>query len=485
MVNVATTTNGAGGVIDMYRALLGSRLVARYDAKSAGVVVDANGMVQQLTDLSGNGHHLVQNTAANRPVWDFENRISFTAASQQYLINTSIISAIQNNTVGVYGIFQSTSSDVFLVNFCDPAGTAFFGLRNSTTLLWGGTGNNGNSGIAMNRDNLQQVIGMQVTRNTDLQVMEDLTITTVADATIATPTDYPTVSNFSIGARILATPAYLNLFMESLVITAGALTTAELQTLATYITGAQRSYNKILVVELGQSNMEGRDGDLTHPRYPFQTNTGLEFNGSTEVFIKTTRAGAAAQRGSHANYFCEKYFSLTGKQPVMIECATGSTGLTSTATTPNWSSGSTLRSGAEASISAALSFYSRTKPDFALWCQGESDAEEMNVNAAYTKAIVKTAMQDVINWWKTTYPGVPFIISELGVYNTGHDAAWNTMRDIQNEIVAENPGVAYMGYQGAKNFLTDSTGMFDIFHYNFAGYKKMGEALATYIATNF
>lgn len=463
-------------------SFLGSKLVARYDAKSHGVIVDANGMVQQLTDLSGHGHHLIQGTAANRPPWDFENRITFTAASQQFLINNSLIAAMTSSSIGVYGIIQSTSSDVFVVNFCDTDGTAFCGLRNSTTLIWGGTLNNGASGIATNRDNLQQLYGLQVNRNVNLNVMEDTTITNVVDTSTSVFTDYTTVDNFCLGARILATPAYLNYFIESLVITNGQLTAGELSQLAAQLTADQRIYNKILVPELGQSNMKGEDGDLTHPRYPFQTNTGKYWNGSSENFIFTGRDGAT--RGSHANYFCEKYFSLNGVQPVMIMCATGGTGLTSTSSTPNWSASSTLRGTAVTKINSALTNYSRALPDYCLWSLGETDAQTMDSNGAYTKAIVKAAMQDVIDWWQTTYPGVPFIISELGFNNNGlpETTGWIDMRAIQNEMVAENEGV-YIGWSGAKSLTVGQ--MYDQFHYAYSGYKLMGEALATYISENF
>lgn len=465
-------------------AFLGSKLVARYDAKPTGVIVDANGMVQQLTDLSGNGHHLIQSTAANRPPWDFENRITFQFSTQQFLINNSLIAAMTSSSIGVYGIFQSTSSDVFVVNFCDTDGTAFCGLRNGATLSWGGTLNAGASGIAMNRDNLQQLFGMQVNRNVNLNVMEDTTITNVVDTLTSVFTDYTTVDNFCMGARILATPAYLNYFFESLVITNGQLTAGELSQLATQLTADQRTYDKILVAELGQSNMEGRDGDLTHPRYPFTTNTGKYWNGSAENFILTTRDGASSNRGSHANYFCEKYFSLRGVQPVMIECATGGTGLTATASATNWSAGSTLRGTTETKITSALTNYSRANPDFILWAQGETDAQTMDSNGAYTKAIVKAAMQDVIDWLQTTYVGVPIIISELGYLNSGvaETQGWTDMRAIQNEIVAENTGV-YIGWDGAKDLTVGQ--MYDIFHYTYEGYKLMGEGLATYIAENF
>lgn len=234
-----------------------------------------------------------------------------------------------------------------------------------------------------------------------------------------------------------------------------------------------------VVAELGQSNMEGRDGDTGNGAYPFTSSNGVYWNGSIGVDISTDRGGATD--GSHANYFAEEYYSLTGRKAVMVEASQGGTGLTSTASATNWSSGSTLRSSAETLINGALTAYNKALPKAALWCQGERDAQEMDSNGSYTKPIVKAAMQDVIDWWQTTYPGVPFIISELGDTNTGANTqGWQDMRDIQNEMVTENTGV-YIGFDNAKNFYDESK-MSDSLHYNYTGYQEMGEALATYLA---
>lgn len=462
---------------------LGSRLVGYYSGKPQDVIIDASRKVSQLTDLSGNGNHLVQPTEARRPRYNMVDRITFVAASQQYLINNSIIADLQSTTIGVYGIFESGTSDVFVVNFNDTDGTTFMGLRNSSTLLWGGTGQNGNTGVATAKNNTAQTFGLQVKKNaTPISVMVNNTITeTVIDITVDVLSDLPAIDNMAIGARILATPAYLNLFMKQLVLTNGLLTLSELQQLATFINNQNTVYQKVLVAELGQSNMEGRDGDTSNPAYPFSSGKGFVWNGTTESAIVTNRDGAASDRGSHANYFCETFFDLTDKTPVMIECATGGTGLTATASATNWSAGSSLRGAAITKINSALTNYSKALPDVALWCQGETDALTMDANPAYTKAIVKAAMQSVIDWWQAAYPGVPFVISELGFHNNGspETAGWTNMRAVQNEIVAENTGV-YIGFSGAKSFTVGQ--MYDVFHYNYLGYTAMGNALGTYVA---
>lgn len=481
IINQYNRGQGSGGETIVDKLLADGRLVAYYDAKPANVTVDASRNVSQLNDLSGNGYHLIQPTAARRPAYDGANRINFVAGSQETLYNLSIVDALQSNSIGIYGAFQSTSNDAFLVCFGDSDGSSFMGLRQSTTLFWGGTGLNGNTGIAMNQDNALQVFGLQVNNDSNIDVMENTSITTVTDATTNVLSEIPEIDNLTLGSNGIASPTYRTFFFEQLYITNGKLTTEELEQLAQYITTKTQFYQKILVAELGQSNMEGRDGDSTNPLYPFSSGKGKEWTGTNEIQIATTRGGASV--GSHANYFCEKYFDLTNKVSVMIECATGGTGLTATASDPNWSSSSSLRGEAETKINSALTYYSRSVPDYALWCQGESDAQEMDNNPSYTKAIVKAAMQDVINWWQTTYPGVPFIISQTGRSGSGDTQGWQDMRAIQEEIALENEGV-YIGFSNAVNFPAQGKMTGDNLHYNYIGLKEMGEALATFIVNN-
>lgn len=235
-----------------------------------------------------------------------------------------------------------------------------------------------------------------------------------------------------------------------------------------------------VIAELGQSNMEGRDGDTANPLYPFTSTSGFYFNDFTEHPISTDRGGSI--NGSHANYFAEKYFSLTKKKSVLVESATGGAGLTTTSATGNWSSSGTLRGSAESSISQALTYYKKSTPYAALWCQGERDAQEMDSNGAYTKAMVKAGMQDVIDWWQATYPNAPFLISETGDFSdSSNTLGFQDMRAVQNEIVAENTGV-YMAFTGAKDFGTSGK-MIDSLHYSYVGYKEMGEAFATKLST--
>jgi hypothetical protein len=235
--------------------------------------------------------------------------------------------------------------------------------------------------------------------------------------------------------------------------------------------------NNKIIAELGQSNMEGRDGDQGHVDYPFTSTHSFWWDGAAPTALTTYRGGGTT--GSHANYFAEKYYELKSSPVIMVEAAKGSTGLTGTSSNVgNWSASGTLRGEAEVLVDDALTYYSETTPFCALWCQGESDASEMDANGAYTKATVKAAMQSVIDWWFNKYPNAPFLISETGdISPYNNTTGWQNMRAVQNEIVAENEKV-FMAFTGAKDFKETKTKT-DGIHYNYLGLKDMGEAFAT------
>jgi len=244
---------------------------------------------------------------------------------------------------------------------------------------------------------------------------------------------------------------------------------------STIIAGGQIPDNKI-VVELGQSNMEGRDGDSANPNYPFSSSHSFYWNGSSPIALTTTRGGANG--GSQANYFADKYNQLTGNSVIVAEAAEGSTSLTNIrGGNSDWSATGNLRNSAISLINGAINYYSENAPFCALWCQGENDAGDI-VNRGQTKANVKTAMQDLVDWWTNLYPNAPFIISLLGyTTNTASDYAYDLVREVQVEIAAENANV-FIGFERAK-FFRDEGKLIDIVHYSYVGYKEMGESLAT------
>jgi len=234
-----------------------------------------------------------------------------------------------------------------------------------------------------------------------------------------------------------------------------------------------------IIVELWQSNMEGRDGDIEHPDYPFLSKNGYWYDGKEQYNISTTRGDAI--KGSHANYFAEKYFELTGTKVVLIESATGSSGLTQTSNIKGtWSDTGTLWSSSKELINNALDFYKKKEPAAILLCGGENDAVTMDLLPEYTKSIVKEALQDWINRILKEYPNTNIVISELGAPNPDtHSKGWADMRAIQNEIAQENKQV-FIGFSNAKNFTSEGK-MSDQYHYNYKGYKEIGESLAIFL----
>lgn len=238
-------------------------------------------------------------------------------------------------------------------------------------------------------------------------------------------------------------------------------------------------------LELGQSNMQGRDGDESNPNYPFDSADGnISWNGSSAVTLNTLRGGA--QGGSHANYFGDRFYQNTGLNCYMIESASGGAGLASNsgASSGNhWGPDGNLRGEAETKASNALSNQGITRLTGILWCQGERDAQQMDDVPSYTYEDCLSNMRDVIEWMQSTWPGVPIYISETGDTDPpGNTQGWQNMRDIQYQVTQEYDGV-FLAFRNAKNFPSEGK-MTDSLHYNYDGYKEMGEAFADYVSNN-
>lgn len=250
------------------------------------------------------------------------------------------------------------------------------------------------------------------------------------------------------------------------------------------ITDLFNGSDQFVVAELGQSNMEGRDGDS--PLHTVPVGTAYEFNGSSIVHLTNDRGGATG--GSHATYFAEIVTDNTAsKKPVMTECATGGTGLgAESGSGSHWGDGGGLRDGAETKINAALTAVGTTGL-IGLWGQGERDAQEIDSSGgSYTVSEAKVAMQALIDWWFGLYPDSIFIIAQTGAPGSGDTVGWQQIRQMQQEIANENARV-FMGFDQAYTFITNGK-MADNLHYNYLGYRDMGQGLAKTlisVVTNF
>lgn len=234
---------------------------------------------------------------------------------------------------------------------------------------------------------------------------------------------------------------------------------------------------KQLFVELGQSNMEGQDGDLSNPDYPFPVTNGYEWDGTDLIALTTLRGDA--NRGSPANYFAERYKIInSGKKPVMSESARSGSGLgADSGTSHNWGPTAELRGLAETKTADALTELGLISPRAALWCQGERDAQQIDDVVSYTKDDAKTAMIAVIDWWFGLYPNCPFLISVTGDTQAGDNTqGWQDLRDVQRQM-ADLYDLVYIAFDGAKDFPGEGK-MYNHLHYNYEGLKDMGEAFA-------
>lgn len=246
--------------------------------------------------------------------------------------------------------------------------------------------------------------------------------------------------------------------------------------------GLLNANDELVVAEGGQSNQEGRDGDTLNVNYPFNSTIGAtEFDGVSKVVLNTDRGNASD--GSHANYFADELFALSGKKAVMTEVASGGSGYgaDSGTGTNNWGPTGTLRAAAETKVANALIANASAIP-IMLWSGGENDAVQIDSEPSYTKADAKAAFEAIVDWWFGLYPDSYFFISQTGRPDPADTAGYQAVRELQQEVVDENARVI-MAFSGAVNFPGEGK-MSDNVHYTFSGYEDMGVGYAGSVNSN-
>lgn len=232
--------------------------------------------------------------------------------------------------------------------------------------------------------------------------------------------------------------------------------------------------NEFVVGNWGQSNREGRSGDT--PLHTIPVGTAFEWTGSSKVHLLNDWGGSVP--GSDNTYFSDEVFTNSGKIPVHTESATSGSGFGANSGAGNhWGSTGTLYALAKTKLDSALTNIGTQTP-LIIISLGERDAQQIDSEPTYTKALAKTAFQDLINRIKTDYPGVIILITELGQLTTGDTAGWQDVRALQNETANEIDNV-YISFNNAKNFPAQSK-MVDTIHYNFVGNEEMGRANAQF-----
>lgn len=242
-------------------------------------------------------------------------------------------------------------------------------------------------------------------------------------------------------------------------------------------TGLISSNNEIVFAEIGQSNMEGRDGD--NPLHVVSVGTAFEFDGTNKIHLTNDRGGA--QGGSHATYFADRLFTEYGYRAVMVESASGGSGYSASSESQgsnHWGASGSLRNAALTKVNAALANVGTTNP-IALFSGGERDAQEIDDQdgSPRTKAEVKADLQSIVDWWLSTYPNSKFIIFQTGHFSSGDTLGFQQVRELQQEIADENGDVSIV--TGAADFPeANPSKMDDSLHYNFLGNQLMGQGLA-------
>lgn len=242
-----------------------------------------------------------------------------------------------------------------------------------------------------------------------------------------------------------------------------------------------------VILEMGQSNITGRDGDVGNPDYPFNSKVGnatWDADANDTVTLNTLRGGAV--RGSFDNYFADKYYTLTGHNVITVDGSkvgagiSSLSGYTSVSEGNNWSPSGNLRGRMLEYWNSLKSKTGITKVKAIIWAQGERDARQMDADPSYTLDKYVDSLRDWITWCGINWPGVPIFISELGNDNTGSNTeGWQGVRETQVQFADEYSNV-YIGFDSAQYFWEEGK-MYDDVHYSYKGYKQMGEALATSI----
>lgn len=222
-----------------------------------------------------------------------------------------------------------------------------------------------------------------------------------------------------------------------------------------------RTYD--IFLDAGQSNVEPPNGGGA----PTVIN-GYQFYNSNPATARLNKPNGWAHQ------FANTYYSgQTTKTPYIIQRSASGVSVT-TATATNWSASGTLRGLLETDVDAALAYLSKTDVRGNNWSQGEADALLIDA-ATITRAQYKTGLQSVVDWITTKYPGIIFNIVRTGTLTTGDTAGFVAVREVQAEIVSENPGVVFMP---VTTQTMDTSKYVDDRHYGIALENEIGVLLA-------
>lgn len=234
---------------------------------------------------------------------------------------------------------------------------------------------------------------------------------------------------------------------------------------------------------MGQSNAEGRGAAADRVSVPL----GRAWL-STNLTMRRLLDPVDIITGTYSSAwpaFGNRWYALTGRRAVVVELASGSSGLLPGVGTANWSSAGTLRGPAVTAANFATNSLSSSAftigSTFLLWQQGEQDAFSYNGDTV-SQSTYQAEQEVLFDYFTANVAGLDgILVSELG-QNSVYDPDYDLIRAAQNAAVASKAN-AHLAFTGAKDFPTEGKMMPDGVHYNQAGLAEMGEAFAEYAAS--
>ena len=279
------------------------------------------------------------------------------------------------------------------------------------------------------------------------------------------------------------------------------ITNSEISELFVDVPQTSEYFSYYLFIASGQSNASG-SGNQGKTRGYMQSSYGLSYDWSSssdtyDHFIPMKDPNYPGSGDSAWPAFCNRFYELTGKIPIILNIASSGAAVTTfagTTTTNSWAQDGvgTLRTSREPVIANCLRRLKidglQAKIGGILWCQGCSEGGRI-ANGYVTAAQYKEATRDVWNWTRNVAGiyDLPVFLSQIGWASgcfTGSNAAtvhagYEAVQNAQIELCSNLDNV-FLGFDQAKNFYDpenyrmDSSGI----HYTQEGYTEMGEALA-------
>jgi len=466
---------------------------ALYSDAARATLVSASGQaVLGVRDKSGFGNHLSQATAGSGPLWSTDDggRLIFDGTDDH--LRCDALAALFTGSDPAVTIHYVAQPKLIAAAAQCILGAGSSASNNPT--FWSGR-NNGSVHQAVKRDSAGASTTVTVgpsgwwySRRAIVSISFNGTTydTWVNGERIVTAgaldIDSIALDRFAIGALMRATAsAFFSGSMQEALIFPGAQSNANIATVQSYLRAQHMPAPSAvdLLWIIGQSNAEGRGDAVTTP--PPAVPAGQAWLYSRSMLHPLASPVGEAASGSAWTNFAIRWYALKGRPLVVVESATGGTGMQADTTTSRWDPDSaTLYPAAKADLDAAISFLSARGITIgrrlAVWAQGETDADAIN-GTTVTAANYQAAFGRLCDAIAADYPTMRILVSELGAPNDGvKESQWAEIRAAQ-AAVCDAKANADMGYTGCKGF-PGASQMTDRLHYNMAGYNLMGTAMA-------